>query len=209
MEDKIIKNFIYKLEQVLGEKLKSCVLYGSYLKGTYKKGVSDINLLVIVDSLEYKDLRDIEKKISKYAYKNFLNVFFFPEWFFLKSSDVFPVEWQDIKENSLVIYGNDYIKKIEINKEHLRIELERKIKQLFLDFQQGIIFEKDKYYLINETIKNLKFLLQLVEKQMMKKLILPDFLKQERKIKKVEFSVLIDEILKFFSQIIFLIDEDF
>lgn len=200
--------FIKKLREIFGERLKSCILYGSCVKGTYREGISDINLIVIVDSLKYDDLENLKIKLSKFALKNLINAIYFSEWFFLSSSDVFPVEWQDIKENHIIIYGEDLAEKLNINKENLRIELERKIKQLFLDFQREIIFERDKVSLIKETLKNLKFLIPLIERQIGKRISLDEFDEEKTKFRKGEIRNFVDKILSFFSEIIFLIDTD-
>ncbi len=211
MEDKIkikVEKFIQKLKEIFGKRLKSCILYGSAVKGKYREGISDINMIVIVDNLSAEDLEKIKKDLSKYAYKNLIKVFYFSEWFLLSSSDVFPVEWSDIKENHIILYGEDLTEKINVEEENMRIELERKIKQLFLDFQQELIFDKDKVRILKETIKNLKFLIPLIERQVKKRIEIDEFFEKE-KIKKEEVKEGINKLLKFFTEIIFLIDEGF
>jgi predicted nucleotidyltransferase len=211
MEEKI-NFFIEKLKEIFKGRLKSCILYGSYAKGNYVKGVSDINLIVIVDNIEGKDLEEIKNKLSKYAYKNLIKPYFFSEWFLLSSSDVFPVEWLDIKENHRVIYGDDLTEKINVKIENLRIEIERKIKQLYLDFQHLLIFENDKFFVLKETLKSIKFLIPLIERYIKKKILLPEILEiveKNKKLKNEEIEKGIEEILKFFSKIIYMIDEDF
>jgi len=210
MEEKIII-FVEKLKEIFKDHLKSCILYGSYVKGNYVKDVSDINLIVVVDNLKWKDLEEIKNKLSKYAYKNLIKPYFFSEWFLLSSSDVFPVEWLDIKENHRVIYGDDLTEKINVKSENLRIEIERKIKQLYLDFQHSLIFENDKHFILKETVKNIKFLTPLIEKYIKKRIVLPEMLEifeKNRKLKKEKIEKSIEEILKFFLKIIYMIDED-
>ncbi|HOK55796.1 MAG TPA: nucleotidyltransferase domain-containing protein [bacterium] len=209
MEEKI-KTFVEKTKEIFKERLKSCIIYGSYVKGNYRKGISDINLIVIVDSLSKTDLEEIKKRLSKFAYKNMIRFYLFSEWFLLSSADVFPVEWLDIKENHRVIYGEDITEKIKVEKENLRVEIERKTKQLFLDFQHSIIFERNIYSVIEDVIKNLKFLIPLIEKQMGKRIAIPEGLEifeKNVKLKKKEIYEKVDEILKFLSEIIYLINE--
>jgi len=203
MEEKIknkIEGFLKRVKEIFGERLLSCILYGSAIKGNYKEGISDINLIVIVNKFDAKDLDEIKRKLSKYAWKMLIKPYFFSEWFLLSSADAFPVEWKDIKENHIVIYGQDLTEKINIENENLRIELERKLKQLFLDFQHGIIFEKNKYSVVEETIKNLNFLIPLIEKQIGKRINVPQYSKREN----IENKI--DELLKFFSDTIIFIE---
>jgi predicted nucleotidyltransferase len=207
-----INFFIEKLKEIFKNRLRSCILYGSYAKGNYIKGISDINLIVIVDDINLSDLEEIKNKLSKYAYKNLIKPFFFSEWFLLSSSDIFPVEWLDIKENHIVLYGDDLTEKIKVNEEFLRVEIERKIKQLFLNLQHALIFEKNEYLILKETTKNLKFLIPLVEKFIKKRITLPETLniiEQKKRLKKGEIRKNIEEMLKFFSKVIYMIDEGF
>jgi predicted nucleotidyltransferase len=207
-----INFFIEKLKEIFKNRLRSCILYGSYAKGNYIKGISDINLIVIVDDINLSDLEEIKNKLSKYAYKNLIKPFFFSEWFLLSSSDIFPVEWLDIKENHIILYGDDLTEKIKVNEEFLRVEIERKIKQLFLNLQHALIFEKNEYLILKETTKNLKFLIPLVEKFIKKRITLPETLniiEQKKRLKKGEIRKNIEEMLKFFSKVIYMIDEGF
>ena len=207
-----INFFIEKLKEIFKNRLRSCILYGSYAKGNYIKGISDINLIVIVDDINLSDLEEIKNKLSKYAYKNLIKPFFFSEWFLLSSSDIFPVEWLDIKENHIVLYGDDLTEKIKVNEEFLRVEIERKIKQLFLNLQHALIFEKNEYLILKETTKNLKLLIPLVEKFIKKRITLPETLniiEQKKRLKKGEIRKNIEEMLKFFSKVIYMIDEGF
>jgi len=211
MEEKI-KFFVEKIKEIFGQRLKSCILYGSFVKGNYVKGMSDINLIVIVDNLNAADLEKISRNLSRFAYRNLIKPFFFSESFFLSSSDVFPVEWQDIKENHIVIAGDDLISGINIKSENLRIEIERKIKQLFLDFQHATIFEKDRFSIVKETVKNLRFLIPLIERQTGKKINMPENLEKLIKagrMRKGEIQNTVDILIQFFLDIIQFIDHDF
>ncbi|MGC9031681.1 MAG: hypothetical protein ACP5H7_02900 [Minisyncoccia bacterium] len=206
MEEKIrnkVEKFLKIIEDIFGKRLLSCILYGSAVKGNYKEGISDINLIIIIDKFEAKDLDEIKRRVSKFAWKNLIKPYFFSEWFLLSSADVFPVEWMDIKENHIVLYGEDLTEKINVENKNLRIELERKLKQLFLDFQQGIIFEKNKHIVLEETIKSLNFLIPVIEKQIVKRIDIPRYSRKENIEEKV------DEILKFFNETIIFIEKKF
>ncbi|MFN4227272.1 MAG: hypothetical protein ACK4F0_03930 [Candidatus Ratteibacteria bacterium] len=204
MEEKVknkIDGFLKRVKDIFQERILSCILYGSVVKGNYKPKTSDINLIIIVDKLEANDIDTIRKKVSKYAAKNLIKPFFFSELFFLSSTDVFPIEWKDIKDNHLIVYGNDLTEKIKIENKDLRIALEREIKQLYLDFQQELIFEKNKILILEETIKKLKFLIPLIENQIGEKINIPEFSRKEN----IEDKI--DELLRFFSDIIILIEK--
>ncbi len=99
---KIAEKFLNITKKILEENLISCILYGSAAKGTYKEGISDINLIFIVEKMDYSKISQISK-LSKFAYRNRIKPFFFTKDFLLSSCDVFPVEWDDIKQNHITI----------------------------------------------------------------------------------------------------------
>ncbi len=213
MDEKVrikIEKFLGKLKDIFGERIRSCILYGSCVKGNYREGFSDINIIVVLDKFEKNEIYKIKDKIVKYARKNFIRPFFFSEWFLLSSSDVFPIEWLDIKENHIILYGEDITKNIEIKKENLRLEIERKLKQLYLDFQTALIFEKKNTELIKEVLKNLKFLIPLIKKELGEKVSFPEifdeFLNKSRYRKK-EIDEITEMIFKFFENLILMVDE--
>lgn len=212
MDEKVkikVEKFLQNLKKIFGERIKSCVLYGSCVKGNYREGLSDINVIVVLDRFERRDIYQVRNKVSRYARKNFIRPFFFSEWFLLSSSDVFPVEWLDIKENHIIFYGDDIINKVNIKKENLRLEIERKLKQLYLDFQISLVFEKENIQLLGEIFKNLRFLIPLIERQFGEGVDIPETLKnfeERRRFNKGEIEQISEVLLKLFEGLILKID---
>ena len=46
--DKILKQFITQVSNLIGDRLKKVILYGSYARGDYKKN-SDIDIMILTD----------------------------------------------------------------------------------------------------------------------------------------------------------------
>lgn len=216
MEEKVkekIENFVEKLIDTLGEKLKSCIVYGSVAKGTYKEGISDINMIVLLEEISFEEIEKIKNNLSKIAYKNLIKVFFFTEWFFSSSSDVFPIEWKDIKENHILVYGEDITENITINEENLRIQLEKESKLNYLNFQQGLLFDKDILFVLSNSIKNLKIILKDIDILTEEKIEMPEYFKKieaaekgEEKISKNELREVAEKHFDFLSKVIKAID---
>lgn len=69
--DKEIQNFIKLIKQLLGERLKKVILYGSYARGDYNNH-SDVDIMILTD-LSFKEIEDYRDKISDIAYDIELN----------------------------------------------------------------------------------------------------------------------------------------
>lgn len=64
--DNEIQKFVKKVQQLLGDRLKKIILYGSYARGDYNKK-SDIDIMILSD-LSFKEIEDYRDKISDIAY---------------------------------------------------------------------------------------------------------------------------------------------
>lgn len=63
---KTINDFIKKVEELLGDRLKKVILYGSYARGDFNKS-SDIDIMLLTD-LSQEEIEEYRDKISDIAF---------------------------------------------------------------------------------------------------------------------------------------------
>ncbi|MCM8770044.1 MAG: hypothetical protein NC911_10350, partial [Candidatus Omnitrophica bacterium] len=131
-EEKALGTLVDCLKESLGGKLVSVIVYGSFLTENYQPGISDINLIVVVSQVTAGELFSLRKKIKRLIWKHGFKPFFFTPEFVKSSLDTFPLEWVEIKNCHRVIYGENLVEKLLIDREDLRRQLERQIKQDYL-----------------------------------------------------------------------------
>ncbi|MCM8756864.1 MAG: hypothetical protein NC823_00080 [Candidatus Omnitrophica bacterium] len=155
-EEKALGTLVDCLKESLGGKLVSVIVYGSFLTENYQPGISDINLIVVVSQVTAGELFSLRKKIKRLIWKHGFKPFFFTPEFVKSSLDTFPLEWVEIKNCHRVIYGENLVEKLLIDREDLRRQLERQIKQDYLDFQQGLFFGENPLEVIKDSLKSWK-----------------------------------------------------
>lgn len=64
--NKEIQEFIKEIQQVLGDRLKKVILYGSYARGDFNKQ-SDVDIMILTD-LSFKEIEEYRDRISDIAY---------------------------------------------------------------------------------------------------------------------------------------------
>ena len=64
--DNILQDFIHKVRNLLGERLKKIILYGSYARGDYRDN-SDIDIMFLTD-LNFEEIEKYRDEISDIAY---------------------------------------------------------------------------------------------------------------------------------------------
>ena len=120
--------FTEELAESLGDTLVSVLLYGSATTGERSEKYSDYNLMVVCARLSLEELKCIRPLATKWAqFGNPPPLLF--TWERLKSSsDVFPIEMLDIKENHVILFGKDVMRGLPISQANLRFQLEHELK---------------------------------------------------------------------------------
>lgn len=132
-----IKKFLTAFTQSYPKRIDCVVLYGSLISGGYQRGKSDLNLALVVESLSLEDLEPLVKILPKFLRQRIAIPLLFTWDYIQKSLDSFPMEFLEIKENHLLLYGKDVFSDIgPINMEHLRLQVEQLLKGRLLRIRQ-------------------------------------------------------------------------
>ncbi|MGZ0707721.1 hypothetical protein ACWPKO_05245 [Coraliomargarita sp. W4R53] len=133
------ETFTESIQQALGSQLSAVVLYGSSAAGDYIEGRSDYNLLLLADTWSVANLDALRGPSAKWQQAgNPAPLCFTPERF-RASADVFPMEMLDIVESHRVLYGNDPVSGIEVDRSHLRQQVEFELRSKLLKLRQAYL----------------------------------------------------------------------
>ncbi len=154
---KNLDKFVEELKNTLGENLLSVIAFGS--QANVEDTKSNLNLMIVTNELTAENLYDISKPVKKWVKgKNPIPVIMNrDEWY--SSFDVYAIEYADIKENYRIIYGEDLIPTISINKYFLRLQCESELKSLLLKYKNNFLMnvksDREMKKLLNNVIKTL------------------------------------------------------
>ena len=126
--NRTVNEFSARLREVFAEDLLAVILYGSAAGRAYQEGVSDINVLVVLENPSAVKLFKLGKEAKSLLRKNRISPFIMTREEFAAASDVFPLEYSDILDNNVLVYGNGDILKVNVNMANLRTELEGKLR---------------------------------------------------------------------------------
>lgn len=115
-----------------GNDLVSVVLYGSAAGGDFDPCRSDINLLVILTTMSHAMLEKSQDIQNQWMKKRFSRPLFLDKEYITHSLDSFPIEFLTMKGRYIVLYGEDVLKDIRIDKHELSIQIERELKGKWL-----------------------------------------------------------------------------
>jgi len=138
-----LDDFVAQLKSVHGSQLRTIVLYGSAATNEHIEGLSDLNLLVLVDTLSMDTLRALGQSVR--AWNEAGNppplTLTVDEW--TRSADIFPMEYSDILERHRVLHGTAPFADMIVDRADLRLQLEREAMGKLLRLRQGVMAAAD------------------------------------------------------------------
>lgn len=122
-----------------GRDLVSLTLYGSAAGGSYVKGKSDINLLVVLTPEGMNRLADAFALVKKWRKFRVALPLVLTKEFISSSLDAYPIEFLNMKHQSVVIYGENVLEPLVFRPEELRLQIERELKSKILLLREGYL----------------------------------------------------------------------
>ena len=131
--------FLPVLSEVYGSSLVMTALYGSAAAGGWVQGVSDINILIVVDNADPVNLFELGKKARKILAKYRITPHLLSKNELLTSSDIFPVEYLELQKNMRLLQGDNLFGEIEISYKNLRHQVESMLRGSVQTLRQIIL----------------------------------------------------------------------
>ncbi|MBX3147365.1 MAG: hypothetical protein KF785_11425 [Gemmatimonadales bacterium] len=130
----------------------SAVLYGSAARGEHLDDYSDINVLLVTQSLEPLVLQRLRAAIEPLRAHSRVPplIFTFDEW--RRSADVFPIEIVDMQVARRILAGADPLERMVVAPADLRRALEREFRGKLLRLRQAYALLDDQPALLAETV---------------------------------------------------------
>lgn len=127
--------FIRDLKQQLRRKLLCVTIFGSKANYGLTKIKSNVDLLIIVESLLVEDLIKISPIIKKWMKAGNPYPIVMTREEFFSSNDVCAIEYSDIQWNYQVVYGENLIKELNVCYSDLKIQCVKELKTLITKFR--------------------------------------------------------------------------
>src|SRR5690242_3377213 len=129
-----LNGLVEDLRATHGENLASVVLYGSAAAGDTRELQSDYNLLIALKRITPEDLRLAQAPTREWQRLGHPLPVYFTLEELADATDVFPIEFHQMANARVVLYGQDPFEFVQLSDENLRhqteYELRRKLIQL-------------------------------------------------------------------------------
>ena len=134
-----VVRFVERLIDLHGENVVSVAVYGSIASGNFIPKISDVNIAVVVTNLKFSVLKSSLRLVKEGIAHKINAPLFLTEEYISRSLDVFPIEFLDIKDHHILLYGKDTFKDLNVDTAYLRIFCEQQIKGKLLRIRQAYL----------------------------------------------------------------------
>ena len=125
---------INKCKNIMRENLVSIIRFGTECEQN--------NILLVTKKLDYEDLNKITPVILDYSKKTKVVPIILTESGVMESSDVFPLELLDMRYPHEILFGEDVIEKVSLDKNHVRRQLEYELRSKLIHLRENYIWIK-------------------------------------------------------------------
>ncbi len=123
-----IEPYCKEMIEIHGDNLKSICVYGSSTGVDFVQGKSNINMLIVMGRIDPPDLKKSLSIVKKGMKRDIVAPLMLTVDYMKTSNDVFPIEFLEMKENHILIYGLDLLKDLQVEDNNLRLECEEQLK---------------------------------------------------------------------------------
>ena len=138
------REFSRRLREALGARVRAVVLHGSVARGEAVEGVSDVNLLVVVDAVDPPLLRSLAAPAREWLEREraLPLLFGWEEW--QASTDAFAIETSDMLEAREILHGEDPLADAAVKPSELRLQAERELRGKLVHLREGMLIAADR-----------------------------------------------------------------
>ena len=131
--------FLDDVKAAHGKNLASVILYGSAAAGDFVPRKSNYNLLIALNKITPKDLRNAHATMREWAKMGHPVPVYFTVDELQTAADVFPIEFHNMERARKVLYGADVLANVSISDEFLRHQTEYELRSKLIKLRRAYI----------------------------------------------------------------------
>jgi hypothetical protein len=140
--------------KIFGGDLVSLIVYGSAAAGSYVKGKSDINLLIVLTEAGMNKLDALFATVKCWKKRKVATPLVMTKAFIETSLDSYPIEFLNMKNSHILVYGENVLGNLAFQPADMRLQIEREIKGKIILLRQGYLETEGSARQLRQLIRN-------------------------------------------------------
>jgi predicted nucleotidyltransferase len=137
--EKQINEFISRLRAASGENLLSVILYGSAADGEFHPKFSNVNLLCVLRETTFATLAAMAPAVEWWTRQKHHAPLVLTREEMERSTDVFSIEFLDMKQRHRVLFGEDVLSGLQIPMHLHRAQLEYELREKLILLRERLL----------------------------------------------------------------------
>lgn len=137
--EKLIGEFIGRLQGAAGPNLRSVILYGSAAAGDYLTDHSDVNLLCVLGETSFGAIASLSTAVDWWAKQRHHAPLLMTLAELQRGADVFSIEFLDMQRSYRVLWGEDVLKTLEVPMRFHRVQVEYELREKTILLRQRLL----------------------------------------------------------------------
>jgi len=126
------------LETALGDDLVGILVHGSVVRGEYRPGESDVDVIVVLREATFAQLESIGNALQLARYAARIEAMILTEGEIAGASDAFPLLYDEIKQRHVLLTGKDPFSAVEVHDTHRRLRIEQELREAQIRLRRAV-----------------------------------------------------------------------
>jgi predicted nucleotidyltransferase len=145
--------FAESLNKAMGDRLVMSALYGSIVKGGFRRESSDVNLLVVLSMMDMETHKILSSPLQNAREDFKLAPIFLEEHELSRFADLFPVRFYAIRKCYKVLQGRDLLKTVAMKWDFFRERVRHELMEVRQDLRNGLLFGLPSAFMLTRSLK--------------------------------------------------------
>jgi predicted nucleotidyltransferase len=138
----LAEDFVDELRTAISGRVRAAALFGSVVRNEWIEGVSDVNVLILLDDIDAPLLGRAAPAATHALARGLTPLLMeLDEW--RRAADVFTIELADMKDASITLYGDDPVAAPMVQHPILRLQAERELRAKLLHLHAAMLMAAD------------------------------------------------------------------
>ena len=134
-----IQRYAERIRELGGPNALTLVVFGSLAAGRFDPDRHTARSVLVLQSVDLDMLRELAKDGAKLGKARIAAPLIMTPDYIEASLDVFPLEFIEIQQRYLCVFGPDHFEGLSFDPTHVRLECERELKTLLISMRQALL----------------------------------------------------------------------
>ena len=145
-----VRRYAHFVRQEAGENAVSLTLYGPIAAGAFVPARHTVRNILILEKMDLSLLDRLARVGPHFGRWRISAPLIMTHGSIQASLDTFPLEFLEIRQYHLVVFGIDCFEAVAFHEEHMRLQCERELKTVLIGLRQGLLAAAGKEKLLGE-----------------------------------------------------------